>query len=50
MIADIDRWRPFCHPSWLSDVRQNQYLNMNERLMEAIHIRNLEEIRLKMTK
>ena len=39
--ADIDRWRP----SWLSDVGQNPYLNLNEKLMEAIHIINLEEIR-----
>ena len=37
--ADIDRWRPFCQPSWLSDVRQNPYSNLNERLMEAIHIK-----------
>ena len=47
--ADIDRWRPFCRPSWLSDVGQNPYSNLNERLMEAIHIWNLEEIWLKMT-
>ena len=32
--ADIDRWRPF----WLSDVRQNPYSNLNNRLMVAIHI------------
>ena len=48
--ADIDRWRPFCWPSWLSDVGQDPYSNLNKRLMEAIFaIRNLEEIRLKMT-
>ena len=47
--ADIDRWRQLCRPSWLSDVGQNPYSNLNERLIEAIHIRNLEEIRLKMT-
>ena len=47
--ADIDIWRPFCRPSWLSDVGQNPYSNLNVRLKEAIHIRNLEEIRLKMT-
>ena len=49
--ADIDspdRWRPFCRPSWLSDVGQNPYSNLNERLMEAIHIWNLKEIWLKM--
>ena len=48
--ADIDMWRPFCRPSWLSDVGQNQYLNLNERLVEAIHIWNMEEILLKITK
>ena len=47
--ADIDMWRPFCRPSWLSDVGQNPYSNLNEKLMEAIHIWNLEEIRLKMS-
>ena len=47
--ADIDMWRPFCRPSWLSEVGQNPYSNLNERLMEAIHIWKLEEIRLKMT-
>ena len=36
--ADIDRWRPFCQPSWLSDVGQNPYSNLNERMMEAIHM------------
>ena len=40
---------PFCRPSWLSDVRQNPYWNLNERLVEAIHIWNLEEFWLKMT-
>ena len=49
MTADIERWRPFCQPSWLSYVGQNPYSNLNERLMETIHIRNFEEIRLKMT-
>ena len=33
MTADIDRLRPFCWPSWLSDVGQNPYSNLNERLM-----------------
>ena len=47
--ANIDSWWPFCLPSWLSDVRQNPYSNLNKRLMEAIHIWNLEKIRLKMT-
>ena len=47
--ADIDRWRPLCRPSCLSDVEQNLYPNLIKRFMEAIHIRNLEEIRLKMT-
>ena len=37
-IADIDRWRPFCRPSWLSDVGQNPYSNLNDRLLKAIHI------------
>ena len=45
MTADIDRWRP----SWLSDVGQNPYSTLTERLVEAIHILNLKEIRLKMT-
>ena len=36
--ADIDRRRPFCRQSWLSDVRQNLYCNLNEKLMEAIHM------------
>ena len=35
---------------FVGHLRQNPYLNLNERLMEAIHISNLEEIRLKMTK
>ena len=43
--VDIDRWPP----SWLSDVGQNPYFNLNERMIEAIHILNLEEIRFKMT-
>ena len=47
--VDIDIWRPFCRPSWLLDVQQNPYSNFNERLMEAIHIWNLEEIWLHMT-
>ena len=47
--ADIDRWLPFGRQPWLSHVRQNPYSNLNQSLMEAIHIRNLEEIRLKMT-
>ena len=48
--ADIDRWRPFCRPSWLWDVGQNPYSNLNERLVEAIHILwNMEDIRLKIT-
>ena len=47
--ANIDGWRPFCRPSWLSDVGQNPYSNLNEKLIEAIHIQNLVEIRLKMT-
>ena len=32
--VDIDR----CRPSWLSNVRQNPYSNLNEKLMKAIHI------------
>ena len=28
--ADIDRWRPFFRSSWLSDVGQNRYSNLNE--------------------
>ena len=28
--VDIDRWQPFCRPSWLSDVGQNPYSNLNE--------------------
>ena len=48
--ADTDRRQPFCPPSWLPFVRQNPYPNLNESLMKAIHIWNLEEIRLKMTK
>ena len=47
--ADVDRWRPFCRPSWLSAVGQNPFSNLNERLVKAIHIWNLEDIRLKMT-
>ena len=35
MTADIDRWWPFCRQSWLSDVGQNPYSNLNERLVEA---------------
>ena len=46
--ADIDRGWPFCRPSWLLDVGQNPYSNLND-VMKAIHIWNLEEIRLKMT-
>ena len=38
MTADIDRWGPFCRPSWLLDDGQNPYWNLNERMMEAIHI------------
>ena len=49
MTADFDRWLPFRRPSWVSDVGQNPYSNLNERLLEAIHIRNLEEIQFKMT-
>ena len=36
--ADIDRWRPFCRPSWLSSVEQNPTSNLKEKLMKAIHI------------
>ena len=43
------RW-PFCRPPWLSFVGQNPYSNLNKSSIEAIHIRNLKEIRLKMTK
>ena len=47
MTAVTDRRWPFCVPSWLSFSRQNPYSNLNESLMKAIHIWNLEEIRLK---
>ena len=33
--ADIDRWWPFCRQSWLLDVEQNPYSNLNERLVDA---------------
>ena len=32
----IDRWRPFCRPSWLSFVGLNLYSNLNKILMEAV--------------
>ena len=47
--VQTDRWRPFCWPSWLSLDGQNPYSNLNESLMEAIHIWNLEDIWLKLT-
>ena len=47
--ANIDRWRLFCRWSCLSDVGQNPYLNLIERLIKSIHIWSLEEIWLKMT-
>ena len=47
---NTDRRRPFCRPSWLSIVWQNLYPNFNKSLMKAIHIWNLEEIWLKMTR
>ena len=47
--ADMDRWWPFCRPSWLLDIGQNPYSYLNKRLVEAIHTRNLEDILFKMT-
>ena len=32
--------RPVCRPSWLSFVERNPYWNLNESLMEPIHIWN----------
>ena len=49
-IANTDRLRPFCQPFWLSIVWYCPYSNLNESLMEAVQIWNLEEIWLKITK
>ena len=35
---DTGRRRPFCRPSWLSFVGQKSYTNLNESLIEAIHV------------
>ena len=43
--VQTDRRWPFCRPSWLSFIDKNGI-----SLIKAIHIRNLEEIRLQMTK
>ena len=45
-----DRQQPFCRPSWLSFVGKKTCLNLNQSLMEAIYIWNLEEIWSKMAK
>ena len=39
-----DHRQPFCRPSLLLLVGYNPYSNLGESLMEAIDIRNLEEI------
>ena len=34
ITADIDWWPPFCRPSWLSNVGQNPYWNLNNSYMK----------------
>ena len=45
-----DGRRTFCRPSWLSFVGQDSYSYLNQGLIEANLIWNLDDISLKMTK
>ena len=45
--VQTDRRQPLRWPIWSSLVGQNPYSNLGESVKEAVHIRNLDDIRLK---